>query len=163
MKLQVVHTIGVYGRTGKLFIDDLRKHRIDLLVNVRRRRGVRGSEYAWSNSLRLQALLKKEGIAYLHAKDWTPTEEIIAAQHEYDLKQFGGVRKREHLAPGFEKGYMKLLKEHPVSELLNLIQEQFGTATSICLLCVEAEANLCHRKLLAEALSKHLRSDAKHL
>lgn len=50
-------TIGVYGFDGESFLQRLRHADTRLLLDVRQRRGVRGPEYAWANSLRLQAAL----------------------------------------------------------------------------------------------------------
>src|SRR5919206_134793 len=52
-----VATIGVYGFSGSTFLAALRDADVVLLIDVRQRRGVRGSEYAWANSRRLQAAL----------------------------------------------------------------------------------------------------------
>lgn len=48
-------TIGVYGFTLETFLVALDRMGVGLLLDVRQRRGVRGSEYAWANSQRLQA------------------------------------------------------------------------------------------------------------
>ena len=47
-------TIGVYGFDGESFLRRLRNANVRLLLDVRQRRGVRGPEYAWANSRRLQ-------------------------------------------------------------------------------------------------------------
>jgi uncharacterized protein (DUF488 family) len=60
-----VATIGVYSFTGEAFLARLREAGIVMLLDVRQRRGVRGSEYAWANSRRLQAALAEAGIEYL--------------------------------------------------------------------------------------------------
>ena len=59
-------TIGVYGFDGESFLERLRQADVRLLLDVRQRRGVRGPQYAWANSLRIQAALAKAGIAYEH-------------------------------------------------------------------------------------------------
>ena len=50
-------TIGVYGFTATTFIAALRDADVRLVLDVRQRRGVRGSEYAWANAKRLEAAL----------------------------------------------------------------------------------------------------------
>jgi len=47
-------TIGVYDFDGESFLRRLREADVALLLDVRQRRGVRGPDYAWANSLRLQ-------------------------------------------------------------------------------------------------------------
>src|SRR3954452_7054316 len=70
-----VATIGVYGFSGPEFLDALRAADVRLLLDVRQRRGVRGSEYAWANSRRLQAALADAGIAYEHWAALAPTPQ----------------------------------------------------------------------------------------
>ena len=48
---------GVYGFTRETFLRALRVADVGIVVDVRQRRGVRGAEYAWANSRRLQAAL----------------------------------------------------------------------------------------------------------
>ena len=43
-----LYTIGVYGFTKQTFHDALDEARIDAVVDIRRRRGVRGREYSFS-------------------------------------------------------------------------------------------------------------------
>lgn len=57
-------TIGVYEFEVAAFLDALAAANVGLLIDVRQRRGVRGPDYAWANSLRLQAALARAGIAY---------------------------------------------------------------------------------------------------
>src|SRR4051812_29301725 len=59
-------TIGVYGFDGAGFIRALREAGVGIVLDVRQRRGVRGSEYAWANSKRLQGALSEAGIGYTH-------------------------------------------------------------------------------------------------
>ena len=54
-------TIGVYGFDGESFLERLRRANVGLLLDVRQRRGVRGSQYAWANSRRLQTALAHAG------------------------------------------------------------------------------------------------------
>ena len=59
--------------------------KITLFVDVRQRRGMRGSKYAFANSIYLQNKLNDLGIQYLHIKELAPTSEIREAQKQYDL------------------------------------------------------------------------------
>ncbi|MBB4940042.1 uncharacterized protein (DUF488 family) [Streptosporangium album] len=65
-------TIGVYGFGGESFLQRLRHADVRLLLDVRQRRGVRGPEYAWANSRRLQAALAQARIAYEHHPELAP-------------------------------------------------------------------------------------------
>ena len=74
-------TIGVYGFTREEFLDALREQDVRLLLDVRQRRGVRGPEYAWANSKRLQAALADAGIEYRHHPELAPTTELRQLQY----------------------------------------------------------------------------------
>lgn len=57
LRLAIIATIGVYGFTARTSLVRLREADVGQLLDVRQRRGVRGSDYAWANSARLQAAL----------------------------------------------------------------------------------------------------------
>jgi len=82
-----VATIGVYGWTLEAFLDALRAAGVALVLDVRQRRGVRGSEYAWANAVRLQAALAEAGIGYRHRKELAPTTELRDLQYREDERQ----------------------------------------------------------------------------
>ena len=77
--MRTIATVGVYDSSLDDFLAKLKRHQVALLVDVRQRRGVRGREYAWANSLRLQASLKQSGIEYRHLPELAPTTELPAA------------------------------------------------------------------------------------
>ena len=79
--MPVVATIGVYGFTARTFLDRLGEADVGLVLDVRQRRGVRGSEYAWANSARLQAVLAEAEIDYRHHKELAPTTELRELQY----------------------------------------------------------------------------------
>lgn len=60
-----IYTIGVYGSTEQEFFNKLIENRIDTFCDIRQRRGVRGSEYAFVNSNRLQNKLAELDIKYV--------------------------------------------------------------------------------------------------
>ena len=68
-----IATIGVYCFTAATFIDTLERADVTLLIDVRQRRGVRGAQFAWANSRRLQASLAAAEIAYSHHVELAPT------------------------------------------------------------------------------------------
>jgi uncharacterized protein (DUF488 family) len=77
-------SVGVYGFTAERFLVALEQAKVDVLLEVRQRRGVRGPEYTWANSRRLQQALTEHGIAYEHLKELAPTSEIRAGQYAAD-------------------------------------------------------------------------------
>ena len=82
-------TIGVYGFDGDTFIERLRQADVRLLHDVCQRRGVRGSDYSWANSARLQRALASAGIGYRHVKGLAPTTELRQLQYREDDRQGG--------------------------------------------------------------------------
>ena len=64
--MRTIATVGVYDSSLDAFLAKLKRHHVALLIDVRQRRGVRGRDYAWANSLRLQTALEQAGIDYRH-------------------------------------------------------------------------------------------------
>jgi uncharacterized protein (DUF488 family) len=134
----------VYGWTLESFLDALRAAEVELVLDVRQRRGVRGSEYAWANAARLQAALEDAGIAYVHRKELAPTTELRQVQYSEDAKEGIGKRSRERLAPEYVRRY--------TTEILDRVDLRPPPLPS-ALLCVERDAEACHRSLIAERLA----------
>jgi len=53
------YTIGVYNSTEQEYFKKLTDNNIDTFCDIRQRRGVRGSQYSFVNSNRLQAKLNE--------------------------------------------------------------------------------------------------------
>ena len=103
--MQAIATIGVYDWTLEAWLDALRAADVRLVVDVRQRRGVRGSEYAWANAQRLEAALAAAGIAYEHRKELAPTTELRQLQYREDDRVGVGKRSRVDLAPEYVERY----------------------------------------------------------
>jgi uncharacterized protein (DUF488 family) len=146
---RTVATIGVYDWTLETFLAALEKAGVELLLDVRQRRGVRGPQYAWANSLRLQASLREAGIAYRHVKELAPTTELRHLQYREDDRQGVGKRSRVELAPEYAHRYtVEILDVADVDALL----EELPAVTA--LLCVERDPEACHRSLVAARLEE---------
>jgi uncharacterized protein (DUF488 family) len=144
-----VATVGVYGATLPRFLEALRAADVALLLDVRQRRGVRGPEYAWANSLRLQAALRDARIAYEHHKELAPTTELRELQYREDARLKEGKRSRSVLADEYRRRYLaEILDRVDLGELVAKLPGDRRTA----LLCVERDARACHRSLIAERL-----------
>jgi len=158
-----VATIGVYGFTLDRFLDTLRGADVRLLLDVRRRRGVRGSEYAWANSARLQSALEESGIEYRHHKELAPTTELRRLQYREDDRLGVGKRSRVALAPAYRERYVEEILDWV--DLAPIVRE-LPTRGSSALFCVERDPEACHRSLIAARLAHdygvpvvHLRPD----
>jgi uncharacterized protein (DUF488 family) len=145
-----IATIGVYGFTAQTFLDALREAGVRVVLDVRQRRSVRGREYAWANSARLQAALAEAGIAYRHERELAPTTELRRLQYREDAKQGVGQRSRVELAPEFRTRYTAEILDRV--DLAPLVAELPNDGAS-ALLCVERDPEACHRSLVAERLA----------
>jgi uncharacterized protein (DUF488 family) len=155
-----VATIGVYGFGGPSFMDALRGADVRLLLDVRQRRGVRGSEYAWANSRRLQAALADAEIAYSHWPSLAPTTELRHLQYAEDARQGVGKRSRLTLAPAYVERYTREILDDADLEALVAALPGGGAAA---LMCVERDPEACHRSLIAERLGEEFGVAISHL
>ena len=156
-----VITIGVYGFTEEDFFQSLKTANVDLLCDIRWRRGVRGSKYAFANHKRLVARLEEMGIDYLHRRDLAPTPEIRQHQKDVDKETKVAKRKRDTLNPAFISAFEEeILADFDAQEFLKELAEDKKV---IALLCVEKLPSACHRSLVAEKLKKEVSIDITHL
>ena len=155
-----IATIGVYGWTLERFLAALRAAEVRVVLDVRQRRGVRGPEYAWANSLRLQAALESSGVDYRHHKELAPTTGLRQLQYDADARQGVGKRSRERLAPEYRDRYLReILDRVDLGELVRGLPDN-GLAA---LLCVERDPGACHRSLIAERLEADYGVSVVHL
>ncbi len=153
-------TIGVYNWDLNGFLAALRDAGVQLLVDVRQRRGVRGPQYAWANSRRLQAALAGAGIAYSHHLELAPSTELRHLQYAEDARQGVGKRSRVELAPEYARRYTEEILDH--ADLDELVAE-LPSGAAAALLCVEADPEACHRSLIAERLEARYGAIVDHL
>jgi uncharacterized protein (DUF488 family) len=155
-----VVTIGVYGWDLSSFLEALAAADVRLLIDVRQRRGVRGREYAWANSARLQDALAGAGVAYEHHKELAPTTELRHVQYAEDARRGEGKRSRTVLAPAYATRYTReILDQAPLEVLADALPTE-GAAT---LFCVERDPEACHRSIIAERLAAEHGAAVGHL
>jgi uncharacterized protein (DUF488 family) len=153
-------TIGVYGFDRDSFLAALDAARVRRLLDVRQRRGVRGPEYAWANSKRLQNALADAGIAYEHHRELAPTTELRQVQYREDDRLGVGKRSRSELAPEYARRYLlEILDQVDLEPLAESLSEDDVTA----LLCVELDPEACHRSLIAERLAERHGVTVSHI
>jgi uncharacterized protein (DUF488 family) len=146
--MAAIATIGVYGFDRETFLATLAEAGVDLVLDVRQRRGVRGSEYAWANARRLQDSLKEAGFGYSHLKELAPTTELRHAQYRADSRRGEGKRSRSVLAPEYASGYTEQILDR--TDLAPIVKWIGGGVAA--LLCVERDPEACHRSLIAARL-----------
>ncbi|MEV5895803.1 DUF488 domain-containing protein [Nonomuraea fuscirosea] len=153
-------TIGVYGFGGGSFLERLRHADVRLLLDVRQRRGVRGPEYAWANSRRLQVALAEARIAYEHHPELAPTTELRRLQYAEDGRQGVGKRSRRELAAAYTRRYTAEILDR--ADLAPIVAALAGGG-SAALLCVERDPDACHRSLIARRLIERHHVAIEHL
>ena len=153
-------TIGVYGFTAEEFLGTLREADVRLLLDVRQRRGVRGPEYAWANSKRLQAALYGAGIAYRHHPELAPTTELRQLQYAEDDRKGVGKRSRAELAPAYRERYVEEILDNAD---LDPVATSLPADGAAALFCVERDPEACHRSLVAERLAADHGVSVTHL
>jgi uncharacterized protein (DUF488 family) len=155
-----VATIGVYEAGLDSFLAALREAGVTMVFDVRQRRGVRGPQYAWANSQRLQGALAEAGIAYEHHKELAPTTELRHLQYAEDDRRGVGKRSRRELAPAYVEGYLREILDNVD---LDAVVERMPSDSTTALLCVERDPEACHRSLVAAALADAYGLDVVHL
>jgi hypothetical protein len=154
-------TIGAIGFDSESFYKTIIDSGADLFCDIRARRGVRGSDYAFVNSARLQAGLKKRGIRYVHLKELAPTDEMRRFQLAADKSAGVATRKRTQLSPRFAARY----RAGRLSKLNSrrFAHEKLSGAAAPLFFCVEREPLACHRSLVVAKLARDLGLPVRHL
>jgi uncharacterized protein (DUF488 family) len=150
----------VYDWTLEAWLDALRGASVTQVLDVRQRRGVRGSRYAWANSLRLQTALAEAGIEYGHHLELGPTTELRQVQYREDDRLGVGKRSRVELAAEYRQRYLR-----EVLDQVDLwpVVEAMPVDGAAALMCVEADPEACHRLLVAERLQAKFGLAMEHL
>ncbi|HWQ91748.1 MAG TPA: DUF488 domain-containing protein [Clostridia bacterium] len=145
-------TLGVYGSSEAAFFDALLKSGVDTFCDLRWRRGVRGKEYAFVNSKRLQQRLTELNIRYLHLRELAPPPALRRRQSEADKAKRTAKRQRTALDESFVESYRR---EILAGFDFKTFAEKLGPhARNVALFCVEREPEACHRSILAQRLQQ---------
>lgn len=154
-------TVGVYGFAADAFFEALQKAGVDTFCDIRWRRGVRGREYAFANSGRLQKRLAEMGLRYLHLRELAPTPALRQRQAAADKAQGTTKRKRAVLGEVFVAGYQE--ERLAGFDSVKFVEQLGPGARVVALFCVEREPCACHRSLLATRLCEDLGVQVEHL
>ena len=155
-----IATIGVYEFDAASFVAALDEAGVTKVFDIRQRRGVRGSQYAWANAQRLQRLLAEARIGYEYHPELAPDTEMRQLQYRDDDRQGVGKRSRVRLAPEYVREYTEeILDLVPLEPLIRQLPVHGVGA----LLCVEATAQACHRSLVAARLAERFGFEVLHI
>jgi uncharacterized protein (DUF488 family) len=155
-----IATIGVYEFDAASFVAALDEAGVTKVFDIRQRRGVRGSQYAWANAQRLQRLLAEARVGYEYHPELAPDTEMRQLQYRDDDRQGVGKRSRVRLAPEYVREYTEeILDLVPLEPLIRQLPVHGVGA----LLCVEATAQACHRSLVAARLAERFGFEVLHI
>ena len=134
-----IYSIGFTQKSAREFFDTLKAHDIERLLDVR-----------LNNTSQLAAFAKQADLAYfLH--------EICGAAYEHEpllaptQEMLDEFKKRKGSWEDYSEAYLSLIRSRNVEAALS--RESFQKKT--VLLCSEATAEHCHRRLALEYLQKH--------
>jgi uncharacterized protein (DUF488 family) len=153
-------TIGVYGWDLSSFLEALERAGVRVLFDVRQRRGVRGREYSWANSQRLQQALAQAGLEYQHHGELAPTTELRHVQYAEDARQGVGKRSRVELAPEYTRRYTEEILD-PVG--VEHLARELPPDGAGALFCVERDPEACHLSLIAARLAAEHGARVSHV
>ena len=147
MSTPTIFTIGYESATVASFQDALRRARVDLLIDVR---AVASSRRPGFAKTALAANAKDAGAEYLHLRALgTPADGRVAA--------------RAGRPDEMKRIYRKQLVTADAQEQLALVVDLVKQGRRVCLLCLEADARICHRSLVAAAVAKKVRATIANL
>jgi len=140
-----VFTIGYEGLDIDSFMFLLSSHSIETVVDVRE---LPLSRKPGFSKKALSGTLSNHSIEYVHmVKLGCPRSVRNSYRVDGDWKQYTKCFKKHLMA-----------QMDAVTELADLVE------VSVCaLLCYEADFNFCHRKMVADAVSKHCGVKVKHI
>jgi len=133
----VIYTIGYGARSRESFLNLLHKHKIEVVVDVRRWPTSKNEEFKRSS---MERWLQESSIRYVWMGD-----------------RLGGFRRG-----GYEKYMADAEFQKGVEELLGLAEQN-----RVCIMCLEVSPKGCHRRYIARYLRelgvvvKHILSDEK--
>lgn len=137
-----LYTIGFTKKSAEEFFNLLRSNNVKHLIDVRLNNTSQLAGFSKGNDL---GFFLKEicGIGYTHDTDLAPSGEI-----------FDNFKKKIITWKQLEQLFTELLKERNTdNKLINKYKDKLDGA---CLLCSEADAKVCHRRLVAEFIKGNL-------
>ena len=159
--LPEIVTVGVYGFDERSFFGALVDANVDVFCDIRQRRGMRGSTYAFVNSKRLQERLADLEIQYYHFKSLAPTDEVRQRQKNEDERRGVNKRDRTKLGAAFIKAYEEICLDTFTAQ--GFFKEFDHETKTIALFCVEREPEACHRSLVTDRLTDEVGIKVRHL
>ncbi len=134
-----IYTIGFTQTTAERFFGRLAEARIERLLDVRLNNSSQLAGFAKAGDLPF-FLARLVGAEYAH-------EPLLAP----DRRLLDDLKKRDGDWETYERGFLALMAERRIESVLS--RSTFRRRT--VLLCSEATAECCHRRLVCEYLDRH--------
>jgi uncharacterized protein (DUF488 family) len=140
-------TIGFAETSAERFFTSLREAGVKRIVDVRLNNTSQLAGFSKKDDLRF-FLREVLGIDYIHVPELAPTQDILDA-----------FKKHKGSWEVYEQEFNALMAKRRIEKIIPKETANLG-----CLLCSEKKPHHCHRRLVAEYLSKHWGDvSAKHL
>ena len=142
-------TIGFTQKSARVFFELLKKHNIDLLVDIRLNNESQLAGFTKGSDL--EYFLKEIcNCTYKHCDEYAPTKEIL---DKY--------KKKIITWEDYEIQYKNLMNNRSTYKKFT---DKYSTYQNVCLLCSEPTAEFCHRRLLAELITtENIDVKVKHI
>lgn len=137
-----LYTIGFTKKNASMFFGLLKNAGITILLDTRLNNVSQLAGYTKKDDLKffVENIL---GAKYIHSTNLAPTKQIL---DDYKGKKISWGQ--------YEMEYNKLLDDRDIKSYFPTLADI--KKETICLLCSEASAEKCHRRLLAEYLERNL-------
>jgi uncharacterized protein (DUF488 family) len=139
--MQTLFTIGYQQAKPDAVLGELKRAKIDLLVDIR---AVAASRRPGFSKRQLAASLDEAGIAYIHLQKLGTPAQVRQAARAGDFEALWRIYDKHIKTPEAQAA---------LGELLALIK----SGKRVCLLCYERDPNECHRSRIAALVKKRTR------
>lgn len=143
-----IYTMGFTQKKASRFFELIRKFDIQILIDIRLNNQSQLAGFTKGTDLKF--FLKEIcDCDYAHELSYAPTKEIL-----------DGYKKGNISWSDYEEQFGRLIGQRKIEKSF---ENQFGSYDRVLLLCSEPTAKNCHRRLVAEYLSKELECKVIHI
>lgn len=137
MKPTILSTIGFTKKSARFFFSTLQKAGVKKIIDVRLNNVSQLAGFAKRDDL-IYFLENLSNCKYDHRTSWAPTQNILDSY-----------KKKKISWPEYEQLFINLITAREIEK-----ETDIDELSCACLLCSEVDPKKCHRRLVAEYLSK---------
>lgn len=143
-----IYTMGFTQKTAEEFFTKIKKSNIDILIDIRLNNQSQLAGFTKGKDLKY--LLKEiANCDYSHEISFAPTKELL---DDYKKKKVDWNK--------YVEVFEELIKSR---NMVEKFESKYGKYERVLLLCSEPTPEQCHRRLVAEAISKKIGYEICHL